>query len=137
MTSPSILIVEDDGLIALRISELLKKAGYRVPDPIASGEEALALARQSPPDLVLMDIGLAGTLDGIETAELIRKMFDVPVIFLTAHADDGRISRARDISPYGYIVKPFRDQQLLESIEGALVRDHFAKKENGFSPGHS
>ena len=124
-----ILIVEDDGIIAFRILELLEGAGYHVPDPVASGEDAIALAAISPPDLILMDIGLTGKIDGLEAARQIRNYQDIPVIFLTSYADDNRLALAKDISPYGYLVKPFRDEKLLESIEGALIRNEMLNAE--------
>jgi len=120
----SILVVEDDGVIALRIIELLAGAGYIVRDPVASGEDAVAEITRSPPDLIIMDIGLTGMIDGLEAARLIRNEHDIPVIFLTSYADDDRLGRARDISPFGYLIKPFRDDKLLESIEGALIRNY-------------
>ncbi len=123
MTGESILIVEDDGLIALRMQELLKSSGYRVSDPVASGEEALERLSLPLPDLIIMDIGLVGKIDGLEAARRIRSRFDIPVVFLTAYADDQRIARARDISPYGYLVKPFRDDKLISTIQGALIRE--------------
>lgn len=122
MTGESILIVEDDGLIALRIQELLASSGYRVPEPIAFGEEALERVLQSIPDLIIMDIGLPGEIDGLETARRIRNRLDIPVIFLTAYSDDQRLTRAREISPYGYLVKPVSDENLLGSIQSALIR---------------
>ena len=83
MTGETILVVEDDGLIALHLVELLEKAGYRVIDPACSGERALRTLERSPqPDLILMDIGLAGSLDGIETALQIRQKFLIPLIFV-------------------------------------------------------
>jgi CheY-like chemotaxis protein len=123
MTGESILIVEDDGLIALRIQELLASSGYRVPEPIAFGEEALGRVLQTIPDLIIMDIGLPGEIDGLETARRIRTRLDIPVIFLTAYSDDQRLTRAREISPYGYLVKPVSDENLLGSIQSALIRD--------------
>jgi two-component system, response regulator PdtaR len=123
MTGESILIVEDDGLIALRMQEVLTSYGYRVPDPLASGEEALQRMEESTPDLIVMDIGLLGNIDGLETARQIRNRYSIPVIFLTAYTDDMRIARARDISPYGYMVKPFRDDKLIGCIRSALLRE--------------
>jgi CheY-like chemotaxis protein len=93
MKTPSILIVEDDGLIAIHLQEILQKAGYHVPDPLASGEEAIDYVKAySCPDLILMDITLNGKLDGIETAQQIRTCNDIPVIFLTAHSDANRLA---------------------------------------------
>ena len=123
MTPPLILIVEDEGLIALHLMEILTNAGYRVLEPVASGEEALMqLEERAPPDLILMDITLDGCLDGIETTRQIRKRHAIPVIFLTAHSNSQIISRAKEVSPCGYIVKPVMDKDLLEHVERAFQR---------------
>jgi two-component system, response regulator PdtaR len=123
MNDASILVVEDDGLIALRSQELLTKSGFVVPDLFASGEEVLEyLERAVLPDLILMDIGLSGNLNGIETARKVREKYDIPVIFLSAYSNDQRIADARDVSPYGYIIKPFVEHQLLGCIHNALNR---------------
>ena len=116
-----ILIVEDEGLIALHLMEILTNAGYRVLEPVASGEEALRhLEERPPPDLILMDITLDGSLDGIETTRQIRKRHAIPVIFLTAHSNSQIISRAKEVSPCGYIVKPVMEKDLLEHVERAF-----------------
>jgi len=121
MTQKLILVVEDEGLIALHLMEILTNAGYRVLEPVASGEEALRQLGNSPrPDLILMDITLDGSLDGIETTRKIRKMCTIPVIFLTAHSNSLIISRAKEVSPCGYIVKPVMEKDLLEHVERAL-----------------
>jgi len=121
MTAKSILIIEDEGLIALHLVEILTNAGYRVPEPMASGEEALKRLEECPhPDLILMDITLDGYLDGIETAREIRTRYAIPVIFLTAHSNSQIMSRAKEVSPCGYIVKPVMEKDLLEHIERAL-----------------
>jgi len=123
MAGKSILVVEDDGLIAMRISELLSRAGYLVRDPLPSGEEALEeLPRPPFPALVLMDIGLMGKIDGIEAAKRIREKIDVPVLFLTAHSDDRRINEAIALRAEGYLLKPFVEKDLLLSVERALHR---------------
>jgi CheY-like chemotaxis protein len=122
MTAKSILIVEDEGLIALHLIEILTNAGYRVLDPVASGEEALRyLEKIPPPDLVLMDITLDGPLDGIETARLIRRKYSVPVVFLSAHSNGHIMARAQEVSPHGYIVKPVMEKDLLENIGRVLL----------------
>lgn len=121
MTNQSIFVVEDDALIALRNYELLTKSGYKVPEMFASGEDLLDyLEGSGVPDLILMDIGLSGKIDGIETARRVRERYNIPVIFLTAYIDDQRMVRAKEISPYGYIVKPVFERQLMEMIGAAL-----------------
>jgi CheY-like chemotaxis protein len=123
MKNPSILIVEDDGVIALSLLEVLQKSGYEVPDPVASGEEALHYLTHFPaPDLILMDIKLYGGSDGIEIAGQIRKTSDIPIIFISAHYDDFRMARAGEIARSGFIVKPFTDQEILSVIEEMLHR---------------
>jgi len=117
----SILIVEDEGLIAMHLMDTLKNAGYRVFEPVASGEEVLKFLEVYPqPDLILMDITLDGILDGIETAGLIRKQYQIPVIFLTAHSNGSIVTKAKTVSPYGYILKPVLEEDLLQNIERVL-----------------
>ncbi len=121
MSGPSIFVVEDDAIIALRNYELLTKSGYQVPRMFASGEELLGYLSQSgPPDLILMDVGLGGKIDGIETARRVLQKYTVPVIFLSSYTDEQRRLRATEISSYGYMVKPVNEQQLMETIEAAL-----------------
>jgi CheY-like chemotaxis protein len=121
MSDTTILIVEDEGLIALHIMEILSRAGYRFPDPVSSGEEALELLERSlHPDLILMDIGLAGKIDGIETTRRIKKRFDIPVIFLTAYSNQNRIAEAEEVSPDGYLIKPFMEKDLLCALGKVL-----------------
>ena len=115
-----ILVVEDEGIIGLQIERTLIKAGYEVPAVAASAEEALMAVEASSPDLVLMDIHIDGDQDGVETARKIRDRFRLPVIFVTAHADSATLERARDIEPFGYIVKPISTLSLTSSIEMAL-----------------
>ena len=123
MTGKIIQIVEDDGLIALNLVETLEKAGYRVVEPAYSGEMAIqALEKTLKPHLILMDIGLSGKLDGIETARQIRQRHDIPIIFLTAYSNLAKIEEAKNISPYGYIKKPYLEQDLLATVEKALYK---------------
>jgi len=118
-----ILIVEDEGLIALHIEEMLAHAGFEDADLFPCGEDALAyLASSPPPDIILMDIGLAGTLSGIETARRIREKADIPVIFLTAYNDRHHLLKAAEVSPYGYLTKPFTAKDLVDAVEAALLR---------------
>jgi DNA-binding NarL/FixJ family response regulator len=115
-------VVEDDAIIALRNCEFLIKSGYHVPQMFASGEDLLDHIEESgPPDVILMDINLNGKIDGIETARRVLQRHNVPVIFLSSYSDENTISRANEISPYGYMVKPVDDNQLMETIEAALL----------------
>jgi DNA-binding response OmpR family regulator len=118
-----ILIVEDEGLIALHIEEMLTHAGFGVLELFPCGEDALAyLASSPPPDLILMDIGLAGPLNGIQTARLIREKADIPVIFLTAYNDRSHLAEAAEVSPYGYLTKPFTAKDLVAALDAALTQ---------------
>ncbi|MDD1682462.1 MAG: response regulator [Methanoregula sp.] len=118
-----ILIVEDEGLIALHIEEMLTHAGFEVPELFPSGEDAIAyLATAPPPDIILMDIGLAGPMNGIQAARHIREKADIPVIFLTAYTDRHHLCEAAEVSPYGYLTKPFTAKDLVAALEAALVR---------------
>ena len=122
MAKPKILIVEDESIVAKDIQNSLKNLGYNVPTIVASGEKAIKEVEDSKPDLVLMDIILKGDMDGIEAANIIRENFNVPVIFLTANADDKTVSKARIAEPYGYVIKPFREKELQTTIEMALYK---------------
>ena len=114
-------MVEDDAIIALRNYELLTKAGYAVPHMFASGEELLNhLERAGPPDLILMDIGLGGKIDGIETARRVRACCNVPFIFLSSYSDDRRRAKAQEISPDRFLIKPVNEPQLMGMIGEVL-----------------
>lgn len=116
-----IMVLEDEGLIALHLIEVLENAGYRVTGPLHSGELALKTLESSPPpDLIMMDIGLAGKLDGIETAALIRARYSIPLIFLTAYTTERNVERMREVNPAGYVVKPFIIEDLLAVVEKCL-----------------
>jgi PAS domain S-box-containing protein len=115
-----ILIVEDHTIVARGIAEQLALLGYEPVAQTALGEQALVLAEQLRPDLVLMDIQLAGELDGIRAAQAIREQFAIPVVFLTALEGDETLERAKAAEPFGYVVKPFQDRELRAVIEMAL-----------------
>ncbi|MEO8050690.1 MAG: sigma 54-interacting transcriptional regulator [Acidobacteriota bacterium] len=117
-----ILIVEDERITAEDLAEVLRDLGYEVSAVVSSGEEAIREADANPPDLVLMDIRIKGDMDGAETACILRERFDVPVIYLTAHADRDTLERAKQSRPLGYIVKPFHEAELHASVEMALYR---------------
>lgn len=116
----SILIVEDEALIASYIKEVLGESGFGVAGIAASGREALSLAAESRPDLALVDIRLTGPIDGIELACRLREEFDVPSIFLSGLVNAETIERARAAQPLGFLAKPFRPSQVFNAIQRAL-----------------
>ena len=122
MAQARILIVEDEGVVALALQKPLENKGYQVIATVPSGEEALQKAVEEHPDVVLMDIHLAGDMDGVVAAQHIRDHFHIPVIYLTAYSDDNTLRRAKITDPFGYIVKPFNAQELYAAIEVALYK---------------
>ncbi len=122
MTKTQILVVEDEGIVAEDIQRSLQSLGYIVSAVVSSGEEAIIKAEENSPDLVLMDIVLKGEMDGIEAANLLRSRFNIPVIYLTAYADEKTLERAKVTEPFGYIVKPFEDRELQTAVEMALYK---------------
>jgi two-component system cell cycle sensor histidine kinase/response regulator CckA len=128
MNKISILIVENEAIVAADLASKLKRLGYDVAGTAAGGEEALTLADDLQPKLILMDIRLDSTMDGIEAAELIRGRNDIPVIYLTAYSDSATLARAKLTGPFGYILKPFEERDLATQIELALYK-HQADRE--------
>jgi len=121
MKKETILIVEDEGLIALQMTEILEHAGYRIFGPFSSGFEAIhAVKAADTIDLMLVDITLRGTLDGIETARELRQSLSCPIIFVTAHTSERLITRMKQISPKGIIFKPFTGEDLVGLINTTL-----------------
>src|SRR5258706_2637020 len=118
--SARILIVEDERITAEDLRDILTSLDYSVVASVSSGADAIALAEETQPDLALMDIQIRGAMDGAETARVLRERFNIPVIFLTAHADSGTVARAKSAAPLGYIVKPFQEGELHASIAIAL-----------------
>jgi len=127
--SARILVVEDQAVVARDLQTRLTRLGYTVVDTTARGDSAIVLAAQHSPDLVLMDICLQGEMDGIAAADVIRMRYHLPVVYLTAHADDVTVDRARVTEPFGYILKPFDERELRTVIEMALYK-HQAEKTN-------
>jgi len=123
-----ILIVEDERITAEDLRDILTDLGYTVTAAVSSGEDAIAQAENGAPDLALMDIRIKGNLDGTATARILRERFNIPVIFLTAHADSATVSRAKDAEPLGYITKPFQEAELHASIEIALHKHREDRK---------
>jgi PAS domain S-box-containing protein len=123
-----IMIVEDEVITAMYVEEILNGLDYDVVGTVATGEEAVELARKTAPDLVLMDIQLQGEMDGVEAAENIRAQGDSAVVYLTAGADAGILDRAKATEPFGYILKPFEERDLHSNIEMALYRREMERK---------
>ena len=128
MSNERILIVEDESLIAIHLQVILEQAGYAVVSMVTSGEEAIQKVKDVKPDIVLMDIVLEGEMNGIEAAEIIHSDFDIPVIYLTAHGEDKVFERAKSTEPYGYIIKPFKKEELKKTIEIALYKHKIEKE---------
>lgn len=118
----NIIIVEDESIVAQDLQFTLEDLGYGVPAIANSGESAIKKVAQHQPDLILMDIRIIGEMDGINTAQIILQQFDIPVVYLTAHADEKTLSRAKVTAPYGYIIKPFLESELHMTIEVALYK---------------
>jgi len=121
----SILIVEDEAISAMNLKTTLISLGYRVTGIASSGERAIEMADEETPDLILMDIHLAGRLSGIEAAEQILVRHSVPVIYVTAYADPGLVNRAKLTKPYGYIIKPYDEREIRTRIEIALYKSEW------------
>ncbi len=128
MNRVSIYIVEDETVVAMDIENILARHGYAVSGISTTGEKCLEDVEKIRPDLILMDIKLAGRIDGIETARIARERYDIPIIFLTAHSDRGTLARARISEPYGYIVKPVNERELYTTIETSLYRYRIDKQ---------
>ena len=128
MANAKILVVEDEGIVALEIQNGLKSLGYSVPAIASSGEEAIKKAEETNPDLVLMNIQLRGGINGIEAAEQIRERLNIPVIYITGYADDQTLKRAKITEPFGYILKPFEQRELHSSIQMALYKHKIERK---------
>jgi DNA-binding NtrC family response regulator len=129
--SARILIVEDERITAEDLRETLTELGYTVTAAVSNGADAIAQAEENAPDLALMDIRIQGEVDGTETARVLRERFNIPVIYLTAHADRSTVARAKDAEPLGYITKPFTEAALHASIEIALHKHGEERKSRG------
>lgn len=120
MNRKKILIVEDEGIVAVQTKLTLMSLGYEVLPIAISASSAIDLASQHSPDLVLMDIKLRGKLDGIDAASTIVGQMKIPVIFVTAHSDEGTLTRARATNPLGILNKPVEEYQLRDALDGAF-----------------
>jgi diguanylate cyclase (GGDEF)-like protein len=126
--SVSILLVEDDWVVARDLEETLTRLGYRVCGMASEGAEAIAMADTLKPEMIVMDVGLHGDLDGIQTAQLILERIRLPIIFLTGHRDAETLHRAVLIGPLGYLVKPFQEAELHGAIEIAIYKHNAERK---------
>src|SRR5262249_28322745 len=128
MTTARVCIVEDEMVVAKDIQTRLAQLGYTIVGHTGFGEEAVHLVQDLRPDLVLMDIRLQGTMDGVTAAEQIRSRFQLPVVYVTAYADEDTLCRARITEPFGYILKPFEERELRTVIEMALYKHQAERK---------
>jgi PAS domain S-box-containing protein len=122
MQGRSVLIVEDEQIVATELREILTSLGYPIVAAASTGAEALAKTEETQPDLILMDIRIKGKMDGIETASKIKDRWDIPIIYLTAHADRETLRRAKVTEPMGYVLKPFSERELQIAIEMAIYK---------------
>jgi two-component system, response regulator PdtaR len=123
MTGASVLIVEDDDILARVEDWRLKNLGYMISGRAATGAEAMEVVINKRPDVVLMDINIRGTMDGIETAQMIKKGYNIPVVYMSSHPDDATVERAKATRPEGFIVKPFHDADLRVALELAVNKE--------------
>ncbi len=128
MSEVKILIVEDERILALGLKKKLEKLGFKVTATASTGEDAIKSVKSDKPDLILMDIVLKGEMDGIDAAKLIISMHNIPVIYLTAYADDKTINRAAQTYPYGYLMKPYKERELKANIDMALHKFQHEKE---------
>ena len=124
----TILVVEDERVVARDIQRSLVDLGYKVPATAASADQAIRLASERCPDLVLMDIRIKGERDGIEAATILRERFDVPIVYLTAYADEATVERAKQTQPFGYLMKPVKTYELRSAVEIALFKHEMDKQ---------
>lgn len=122
MSKINVLVVEDESIVSKDIQHSLKKLGYNVVGASSTGEKAIELAGEERPDIILMDIMLKGDMNGIEAAERIKDLYSIPIVFLTAYADESTLSKAKITEPYGYILKPFKEIDLHTTIEMAVYK---------------
>ena len=128
MNAARILIVEDEVLISMGLQQKLENFGYQVVGIASSGEAALAQVIEHQPELILMDIVIEGSMDGIETSQKIQEQFGIPVIFLTAYSDEKNLQRAKFTDPSAYLLKPYSDRELEITIELALHREQMRNR---------
>ncbi|MEK9836938.1 MAG: response regulator, partial [Deltaproteobacteria bacterium] len=128
MNEAKIMILEDEAIVADDILHCLEQTGYLVPAICSSGEQLISRLEKETADLVLVDVMLAGKMDGIDTARIIRERFKIPVVYLTSFTNQTMLERARETFPSGYIVKPFKKRELLATVEMALYPSRSIQK---------
>ncbi len=128
MLQKKIMLVEDEMIVAVGMQRRLENMGYIVPGIVDNGEEAVRKAGELKPDLILMDIVLKGEMDGIEAAQQIHELYDIPIIYLTAYSDEETLERAKITEPFGYVLKPFEDREVQSVIEMALYKHETERK---------
>lgn len=126
-----IIIIEDEALIALELESTLQLLGYQVIAKAMNGDAALDIFAHNKADLVLLDINIKGTLNGIDLARILKEKYDTPYIFITSFADDTTVTEASATMPYGYIVKPFSEKDLRSNIAMALTRARAESRSRG------
>ncbi len=122
IATTNIMVVEDEGVVSIDIRNMLRKAGYNVVAVAFHGIEAVEKAELTGPDLILMDIGLKGEIDGIEAAKRIRDSLHIPVVFLTGFADEATLAKAQKADPSGFIIKPINEEELQKTLENILKK---------------
>jgi PAS domain S-box-containing protein len=128
MLQESILIVEDERIVAVDLRSRLTRMGYVVPAICSTGADALERTKEFRPDLLVVDISLKGGMDGIDTAAEVRRRFETPIVYITAHSDEHTLNRAKTTEPYGYILKPFEEHELRATIEMALHKHRMERR---------
>jgi DNA-binding NarL/FixJ family response regulator len=116
-SSKTVMIVEDESILAMYVEYRLKKKGFSVLEPVATGEDAIALAQVSKPDVIIMDIRLAGNIDGIEASKEICKCYHCNIIFATGYSDDNIRSKAMSLKPLAYLIKPYQMKELISLVD--------------------
>ena len=122
LPQPKLLVVEDESIVAADLAVALRALSYDVVGTVGWAEKAVEFARATPPDIILMDIRLQGEMNGIEAAQIIQRETNIPVVFLTAHADAATLEQARQTAPYGYVLKPFEERELHSTLQMAIYR---------------
>lgn len=128
MADTSIILVEDEIIVAADVKNRLENMGYSVLGIFDTGEEAIEKVGELKPNLVLMDIVLKGEMDGIDAALKIRELFNIPIIYLTAYSYEKTLERAKITEPFGYVLKPFEDREIQSAIEMAIYKHQMEKK---------